>query len=148
MVVPSHLRRSIDAAIESIEPDGRYMLDDDGFRTSWLASPDVGEEMVPRDLLSRSRLRDVTLGQDLYAYTVSITVMVAAYNGIRTSVGSLLDITAEDRIHGAAAHLAEELPELDLGGPMMVFVGYDDPFILDDIWLATDLTFTLLVPRT
>ena len=146
MVTARTILSAIRAALEAMEPDGRYALDGETFAPTWLVAPDeddIFESM--RDLLCQPLLGGpLVVGQSM-VYPLSVAIVGAAYKGERTSYLSSTPMTAMERMHGMGMHVLETIYTLPIHGCMIQPLGYEMPTRSDPPdFLTTDALFTVI----
>jgi len=127
MVEPRAILTAIRAGIEGADPDGRYALEGEVFRTTWIASPDQEDLVSPRDLLFQTFLGGCQIDGQGYEYDLAVVIVLARYSGERTSYLSGDALTAHERIHGAGLHMLALVPAIDIPGCAIAPVGHDAP---------------------
>jgi len=128
MVEPREIFDALEAGITAATPDGRYALEGETFRPSWVASPDQESDNIsPRDLLFQILLGDCQVDGDSDIHDLAVVVVLTRYKGKRTSYLSGHDMSAAVRVHGACKHMLELVPAIPVPGCCISAVGYDRP---------------------
>ena len=146
MLTISAIRAAMTTAIEAMDPDGRYSIEDSATASSWIVGPDVSDTgYSPSDLQASIRISGGSRDGHVMRHQVAVHIDLANYSGDRTLRGATDSLTSEDRIDGASRHLMEALPAAVDG---LFSLRYSDPATVDGgTWISCFVLFSLVRPR-